>query len=378
MTQLRLEGIEKRYSAPIFSGPSKSPVFMLKPIYLTVDEGEFFALLGPSGCGKTTLLKLVAGLLMPDRGDIRLDEESIKHISAENRGFGMVFQQPLLFPHMNVEENVAFGLKMQGVSRSGRLAKAREMLTAVGLSDFGSRHPSALSGGQQQRVSLARALVTKPRLLLMDEPFSALDAGLREEMRELVSSLHKELGTTILFVTHDRDEAFFLADRIGVMKDGDLLQVGRPQKMYENPNSPDVALFLGARNVVEGEAVGGWFSSNSFRIRIPNIHEDSSHRAGWLVLRPEIFEAVREVVSSHEVQVSQDLPLSLSSIQGVVRQSAFRQGFHHMKVDVGTQILDVMHKAMADYRPMDGELITLTCDARNVHFIPKSPKFLTK
>ncbi len=366
MTELQLKAIRKKISDSGSRTSASTNGFGLGPIDFSMQHGEFFALLGPSGCGKTTLLKLVAGLLEPDAGDLLLNGTSLRNIPAEKRGFGMVFQQSLLFPHMNVGENVAFGLKMQGISKRERLEKATEMLSAVGLDGFGSRHPFALSGGQQQRVSLARALVTKPHLLLMDEPFSALDPEIREDMRELVKKLHRELKTTILYVTHDREEAFFLADRIGVMKDGELLQVGVPQEMYESPNSPNMALFLGARNVFEGQLSDGWFSSGSLQIPLIQLSADGSSQIGWLVLRPEIFEIEHGHVVAHDDEVHR----ACTTIQGTVRQSTFRQGFHYMLVDVGDRTLDVMHRAVSDYRPIDGEPITLRCDAKSIHFIP--------
>lgn len=367
MTELRLKAIRKQYQDGASRRATRND-FGLGPLDLSIPDGEFFALLGPSGCGKTTLLKLVAGLLEPTSGDLLLDNESLRSTPAEKRGFGMVFQQALLFPHMNVEENIAFGLKMHGVSKRERLQKAKEMLTAVGLDGFGSRHCSALSGGQQQRVSLARALVTKPPLLLMDEPFSALDPEVREEMRELVKTLHRELGTTILFVTHDREEAFFLADRMGVMKDGHLLQVGAPQSIYENPNRADVAGFLGAKNVIAGVVREGKFCSGSLRVELPQLHGDSPGQPGWLVLRPEIFDIVHVQTA---VDDDRENPKFHATLHGTVRQSSFRQGFHHMKVAVANHTLDVMHKALADYRPAEGDPITLDYDPRNLRFIPE-------
>lgn len=372
MTKLQLEAISKQFGGARQRTSNQKDAFSLGPIDLSIRDGEFFALLGPSGCGKTTLLKMVAGLLEPSSGHLLLGGQRLTNIPAEKRGFGMVFQQALLFPHMNVEENIAFGLKMQGVPKSERLSKAREILTAVGLAGFGSRSPSALSGGQQQRVSLARSLVTQPRLLLMDEPFSSLDPEIREDMRQLVKMLHRDLKTTILFVTHDRDEASFLADRMGVMKAGRLLQVGAPQEIYQNPNSRDVALFLGAKNVIEGELVQGQFRSGSLHIELPQGQGDSSNRAGWLVLRPEIFEMVHEPTTADDEQTLK----WHATIQGTVRQSSFRQGFHYMKVDVGKHALDVMHKAVSDYRPADGESIALRYHPRNLRFIPNSKEIL--
>jgi ABC-type Fe3+/spermidine/putrescine transport system ATPase subunit len=366
MTTLRVEAVEKHYER--LNGESDSTAaFSLKPTHLTIEEGEFFAIIGPSGCGKTTLLKLVAGLLVPDRGEFYWGAERITPIVPEKRGFGMVFQQPLLFPHMNVEENVAFGLKMQGMEKAERLRKAREMLESVGLSGFGTRYPFQLSGGQQQRVSLARAIVSNPRILLMDEPFSALDPGIREEMRELVERMHREHGVTILFVTHDREEAFLLADRVGVIKDGAVLQVGSPQELYENPNSPFVAEFLGAKNVLRGELHKGWFTSKGLKVKVPET-TDHPKKQGWLILRPEILNPVKK--SMLQTENDSRPAYEVCFIQGFIKQLSFRQGFHYMKVEAGSHFLDVVFKADSGETLLAGQSITLRYDVSQIRFIP--------
>ena len=236
---LRLEEVEKTYDNE----------FTLAPLELDIQEGEFFTLIGPSGCGKTTLLKVIAGLVKPDRGTIYHKGHVITDVLAEKRHFAMMFQQPHLFPHMTVEQNVSFGLRMKKVPKSERTRKTKEALRQVGLETFFNRHPSELSGGQQQRVSLARALVVEPELLLLDEPFSALDPQLKEEMQQLVKQLQKQLGITTICVTHDQQEAFLLSDRMAVMKEGKILQVGAPHVLYSQPGSQEVARFLGHDNV---------------------------------------------------------------------------------------------------------------------------------
>lgn len=188
--------------------------FSIRSVNLDIREGERFAILGASGSGKTTLLKLIAGLMHPGEGTIRLGSTDLTAVPAERRGFGMVFQQSLLFPHMTVMDNVAFGLKMKGMDKRERQARAMEMIAAVGLDGYEHRYPGELSGGQQQRVSLARSIVIGPQLLLLDEPFSSLDPGIRTEMRQLVAEIHRKFKMTMLLVTHDRDEAFELADGI--------------------------------------------------------------------------------------------------------------------------------------------------------------------
>lgn len=351
MEDLQIIGIEKHYE-----GDAR---FSLKPVHLTVRAGEFFSLLGPSGCGKTTLLKLVAGLLQPDSGEVSLGEKTMTFLPPERRGFGMVFQQALLFPHMTVEENVAFGLKMQGIGKKERLRQARNMLEKVGLAGYGSRYPSALSGGQQQRVSLARALVLKPRLLLMDEPFSALDPELREEMRELVHHIHQEFRLTILFVTHDRDEAFQLSDRIGVMKEGVLLQTGTPRQLYEQPNAPEVAAFLGAKNVLRGTIRSRRFLSGDVELEVGSMKEQE----GWLVVLPEVLRVAKAVpakIGEHS-----------SHLTGTVKEVSFRQGFYYMKVQVASTLLDVVDRGEETSAITVGEKVHLHYDMRQLAFIPE-------
>ena len=202
-------------------------------------------LLGPSGCGKTTVLNVVAGLLPVTTGQVWLDQEALTNVPAERRGIGVVFQKASLFPHLTVADNVAFGLEMRGVAPARRRAAADEALRLVQLDGFGDRRPTALSGGQEQRVALARALVTEPRVLLLDEPLSALDEGLRSEMRDLLRRLQRRLGVTTLFITHDQREAVDIADQVAVMLDGTIAQTGPPRLFYTKPASEQVARFFG-------------------------------------------------------------------------------------------------------------------------------------
>lgn len=355
MEALRLNELEKQFKAKnkSFAG---DPDFSIKPISLTLREGEFFSLLGPSGCGKTTLLKLVAGLLTPDAGDIYFNDEKMTSVVAEKRGFSMVFQESLLFPHMTVEENVAFGLKMKGIRKKQRLNKAANMLASVGLEGFRKRYPAALSGGQKQRVSLARALSTEPRLLLMDEPFSALDPGLREEMRELTTRMHKEHQATILFVTHDRNEAFQLSDRIGVMREGEILQINKPRELYENPNDPYVARFLGAKNVIQGETRDGKFVAQNFSIHLPHAAA-SQDGTGWLVIRPEVLSIVTEQEGS-------------DFFKGTLKNLTFRQGFYDVKIQIGSTALELIQYADVRLEASMGEACFVQMDRDQLHFIP--------
>ena len=253
--------------------------------------GELLALLGPSGCGKSTLLRLVAGLLEPDAGDVRLDGASVAKLPPERRGLGMVFQRPNLFPHLNVERNVAFGLGVRGRPRREVGERVAQALQTVQLSGFGRRFPSGLSGGQAQRVALARALVTEPRLLLLDEPFSSLDAALRGEMRELLRAVQRRTGVTTVFVTHDQAEALELADRLGVMFGGALEQLGTPEEVFERPRTLQVARFLGSVNVLSGtllrRGAEAWLELPAGRFRLAGGQDLPAGRRVEVAVRPE-------------------------------------------------------------------------------------------
>jgi putative spermidine/putrescine transport system ATP-binding protein len=224
-------------------------------ISLQVGAGEFVSFLGPSGSGKTTTLLMIAGFETPTRGDIRIGPNSIVEMAAHKRGIGMLFQSYALFPHMTVAENIAFPLRMRGVPLAERRRKVDSALALVKLNGFGSRRPSQLSGGQQQRVALARALVFEPPVLLLDEPLGALDAKLRTEMQLELKQLHQKLGTTIVYVTHDQEEALTMSDRIAVFDKGRLSQVGTPHQLYREPSNRFVAEFIGETSIVAGRLV---------------------------------------------------------------------------------------------------------------------------
>jgi spermidine/putrescine ABC transporter ATP-binding subunit len=259
-------------------------------IDLDIAPGEFVALLGPSGSGKTTTLMMVAGFTPPTAGDIALNGRSIAALPPERRNIGVVFQNYALFGHMTVADNIAFPLKMRGMDKQVIATKVREALALVRLDGLGERLPRQLSGGQQQRVALARALVFGPDLLLMDEPLGALDKNLREQVQVELRRIHRELGATILYVTHDQGEALTMADRVALMDKGRLVQVGRPDDLYERPVDRFVAEFIGESNLVPGRsAEAGWFVAAG-GIRLP-VAADRVQIAGGaeglLVIRPE-------------------------------------------------------------------------------------------
>jgi len=227
----------------------------LDDVALSVRKGELFSLLGPSGCGKTTLLRIIAGFEQPDSGEVRIDGRSMSGVPARLRPTNMVFQQIALFPHLNVFDNIAFGLRLKGRSSAEVRRRVGEMLDLVRLPGDELRRPEQLSGGQRQRVALARAMINRPSVLLLDEPLSALDLKLRIQMQAELRRLHRETGATFVFVTHDQGEAFAISDRIAVMDKGRLVQVGSPAELYERPNSRFVARFIGHTNLLEGPVV---------------------------------------------------------------------------------------------------------------------------
>ena len=247
-------GIDVRGVSKIFGGGAEA-VRALDRVSLAIRENEFFTLLGPSGCGKTTLLRLIAGFEQASEGDIRLDGEGLTHLPPYQRPVNTVFQSYALFPHMTVSDNIAFGLEMQGVTKREIDDRLKAMLALVQLSGLEQRRPAQLSGGQQQRVALARALANRPKVLLLDEPLSALDLKLRKEMQIELKRIQHETGIIFVFVTHDQGEALTMSDRIAVMSAGQVLQVGSPTEIYEHPTSHFVADFIGETNFLEGEVV---------------------------------------------------------------------------------------------------------------------------
>jgi len=291
-SQLRLEAVTR-----MFGNTGGAPVAALNQLSVTIQRGEFVAFLGPSGCGKSTALNCIAGLLPLSAGAIWLDDTRIDVLPPEKRGFGMVFQNYALFPHMSVRKNVAFGLTMRGVGKDETAQRVRRALDLVQLGGHEDKLPGQLSGGQQQRVAIARAIVIEPPLILMDEPLSNLDAKLRLEMRAEIRRIHRELGRSTLYVTHDQDEALSLADRIVVMKDGSAQQIAVPQDIYAHPANLHVARFMGYRNVLEMDVDG--VAGDSIRVSgkglsLAGTGSAASQRRAWVAIRPEDFSVENE------------------------------------------------------------------------------------
>ena len=239
---VELQGISKRYSTQV----------AVHPLDLSIGDGEFVTLLGPSGCGKTTVLRIVAGLEVPDEGSVRIFGDNVTDRPANKRPVNLVFQRATLFPHLSVADNIAFGPKLRRADKTTTRARVDALLDLVQLPGYGARRVNELSGGQAQRIALVRALANDPQVLLLDEPLSALDLAIRRQLQGELKDIHRRLGLTFLYVTHDQDEALSMSDRVVVMRDGKIQQVGTPVEIYRNPCSPFVARFLGLSNVVAG------------------------------------------------------------------------------------------------------------------------------
>jgi spermidine/putrescine ABC transporter ATP-binding subunit len=280
--EIRLEGLTKAYGK----------IRAADNVSLFVEGGQFVTLLGPSGSGKTTTLMMVAGFVEPDEGDVFIGGVRVTETPAHRRGIGMVFQHYALFPHMTIFDNIAYPLRIRRVPRKEIRQRVAEALETVQLPDVGSRHPRMLSGGQQQRIAVARALVYKPSVLLMDEPLGALDRKLREQMQIELRNLQQRLGITTLYVTHDQEEAMALSDYIVVMQKGSIEQVGQPDELYEIPKTNFVANFIGESNYLDGQLIvdnGSWFFTSESGLRLPvkKPKENMPQGGARFIIRPE-------------------------------------------------------------------------------------------
>ena len=327
---------------------------VVKDFNLKVDKGEFISLLGPSGCGKTTVLRMVAGFETPTAGGISIDGQDVVRLKPNARNIGMMFQAYALFPNLTVADNVAFGLRVKGVPRAERDARVAEMLKLIGLPDLGGRYPFQLSGGQQQRVALARALAPRPRVLLLDEPLSALDAKVRVSLRNEIREIQRELGITAIFVTHDQEEALSISDRIVVMNGGIAEQVGTPFEVYNRPATRFVANFVGTLSQIEARVTDPASGEVEF--------DGARHRLGrplpagtvTLALRPETLHLGAD--PAHELQ-----------LQGTVTEVDFLGSVIRLRVDVAGRRMsaDTFNRPDAP-PPAVGSAVVLSAAARDL------------
>jgi spermidine/putrescine ABC transporter ATP-binding subunit len=315
---------------------------------LEIPEGEFFALLGPSGCGKTTLLRMIAGLEIPSSGRILLDGKDMTEVPPNKRPVNMVFQSYAVFPHMSVADNVGYGLKVEGVAAPERQRRVEEALKLVQLEGYGARQPHQLSGGQRQRVALARALVKRPRVLLLDEPLSALDAKLREQMRSELAVLQYQIGVTFVFVTHDQDEALAMADRCAVMNNGKIVQIGTPTELYEKPSSRFVADFIGSVNMfdarfrtADGDAIIADCAELG-TVRIENGRSSPPDAFG-IAIRPEKMALARRSASDPP-------PSPENTTAGMIEHIVYlgSESVYEVKLDNGTRVKVLLHNRGRD------------------------------
>ena len=318
MTHVSIKNLTKVY--PGLTVPS------LDNLSLEINSGSLTALLGPSGCGKTTTMKMIAGLLDQTSGDVTFDGTSILKEKPENRGVVMVFQNHLLFPYMNVQDNIGFGLKMRNVHKDEIFNRVIKMLDLVKLPNMENRMPKELSGGQQQRVALARALIVQPRVLLLDEPLSNLDAHLRFEMRDLIRNLQQSMGITTIFVTHDQEEAVVLADQVSLILDGKLKQYAQPDVFYKKPIDVVTAKFFGGQNFIKGTSKNNNFSSNIGKLALP---KDCLQGNGILTFRPE------------NVQIGKG-PKSVNTIKAKIIEKIFLGTQTRLKLSIKDEVIQAI------------------------------------
>ena len=355
---LELKDIKKNFGETV----------VLKGVSLAIEEGEFVTFLGSSGCGKTTILRIIAGLEYPDSGSVLIEEKDMENLGPEKRNVNMVFQNYALFPHMNVEQNIGYGLKIKGVAKDEIRKRVKEMLKLVQLEGFESRKPSAMSGGQRQRVAIARALINNPKVLLLDEPLGALDLQLRRQMQLELKHLQKELGITFVYITHDQEEAINMSDRIVILNNGYIEQVGTPEEIYDDPKTAYVASFVGSANILRGTAeemhedhvvLKNGFGTMNGRFRRSALEQSavdlgrisdgvgvvSSKNTG---IQPG--DSLTLAVRSENIEISRQ-PKSSVYIEGTVVEKSFAGGMLRIAVKVadGSEIVISRHGINIDY-----------------------------
>lgn len=342
MGRLSLTSISKRYGDFVALHPSD----------LEIDNGEFVTLLGPSGCGKTTLLRIIAGLIEPTTGTVQVDDADITTMPPQRRGIGMVFQDYALFPHLTISENIGFGLKEHRYPRAEMDARVVELLQLIKLPDIGKRLPVEISGGQQQRVAFARAIAHTPQILLMDEPLGALDLKLREAMQLELRELQRKLGITTVYVTHDQSEAMYLSDRIAVINNGRIEQIGTGREIYDRPASRFVAEFVGQINIMPADVVG---EEGGYCVVESN---GASLRA--VAPRPGVRGSCLVAIRPHAIQIADSGTAGANGnvIEGRILSQVFNGNVLHVQVEVGSAIINVEARPSSDARP-DGAPVAL-------------------
>lgn len=347
---------------------SFGPVKAVKDVTVGFDEGTFTTLLGPSGCGKTTILRMVAGLEVPTSGDILVGGTRVNDVPIHKRNLGLVFQNYALFPHRTIGQNIAFGLKYRGVSNSDITRKVKEVLDIVRLPGVEDRYPTQLSGGQQQRIALARAIVIEPDVLLLDEPLSALDANLREEMRVELKAIQHRIGVTSIFVTHDQSEALAMSDKIIVMSAGEVQQVGAPQEVYNNPANEFVASFLGASNILDVTVAGS--DDKTIALQTPHFGIISVPRSRAINLGT--LKTGRLVVRAEKLRLlDDDAQDTGASAPGVVEAVDYQGQIARYFVRVGEMQLQAMN--MIDGRPFNaGDKVKIAFNPHDCSVLPSA------
>jgi len=351
MSNVIIRNISKHYGA----------VAAADRIDIEVEDGEFFALLGPSGSGKTTLLRLIAGFIQPDIGSISIGETDMSGVPPEKRDIGVVFQNYALFPHLTARENIAFGLSVRRVAKEEIQIRVDDALDLVELEGLGDRYPRQMSGGQQQRVALARALVTKPRVLLLDEPLGALDKKLRTQMQVELRQLQQSLKITTIFVTHDQEEALTLSDRIAVMDNGAICQIGHPEQVYERPSTLFVSNFLGQSNVFSGQLV-----SHENQIGVVRTENGDSMQTTW-TRNKRVGEAVILVVRPEKVKISVQPPQGVNHLLVTIVHRVYlgTSTTYLMQPDKGEQMLAFVQNEQSKPSFDVGQNVTAYWEADN-------------
>jgi iron(III) transport system ATP-binding protein len=342
--RISVQGLVKRFG----------PLEVVSNVGFSIEEGEMFTLLGPSGCGKTTLLRLIAGFYSPDQGEIRFDGRVVNDLPPHERGIGMVFQNYALWPHMTVYENAAYGLKLRKVPPAEIAQRIRAVLEKVKLGGLEDRYPGQLSGGQQQRVALARALVLNPKILLLDEPLSNLDAKIRIQVRAEIRKLQKEIGITTVYVTHDQEEALTLSDRIAVFNKGQMLQIGPPKELYERPANRFVADFIGINNMIDGTVSAIEAGANRIRVATAlgglSTILDQRLKAGdscIVCVRPENAAVDGDPAAEYNrvtgrisfaAYMGHTLRYDVDVGQGITLKADIRDPWHHEPLPMGSRV----------------------------------------